>query len=453
MHLLNPAVLHDAFSSFQRGNRRLLVLFRHVDLADGPVVLYALSEMLRRYDRRVGRDRHASQAPNDGGRLLTAPHVHFLYGKDVLAWAGPGARAVFPRLGGIPVSNTRLDRRSHDAIRNILIRGDFPLALAPEGQVTYQAFHVSELTPGAGTLAHWAERELAERAGTQRTAREPAVRADAAWRARVPAERAGEQNVPRIAILPIAVGYHRSRDLGRLLDSVVDRIETAVGRRFRRVGGYRATLIEATETIVTQLEGYCRQAYPHICTKPDRAPLSRRIGILCDCLIRSADASSPKHPNPGDSLLQRLFALRFHGLDLRFREDVDPQTLPPFDRGWADLRAAEAQTMDRHAQIVDILLYIRPEYIEGNPSDHRLVEYALNLLDVTNRVNGGRIATRYSPPGMRAALLAGEPIDATEHFREATESRKGAIRRLSALTHDALARVSSELEHRIDEVR
>ncbi|MFP4378301.1 MAG: hypothetical protein ACLFP4_14750 [Spirochaetales bacterium] len=39
-----------------------------------------------------------------------APHCHFLYGRDVLNWAGGSARWIFPWSGGIAVSNAQQDR-------------------------------------------------------------------------------------------------------------------------------------------------------------------------------------------------------------------------------------------------------------------------------------------------------------------------------------------------------
>ncbi|TVQ28877.1 MAG: hypothetical protein EA382_00990, partial [Spirochaetaceae bacterium] len=119
------------------------------------------------------------------------------------------------------------------------------------------------------------------------------------------------------------------------------------------------------------------------------------------------------------------------------REDVDPDRLSPAERALADHRAELAAAAQRHEQIVDVLEYVRPDYIAAGCSTKRLVEYALNLLDVTNRMRGGNIDSRYSPSGKRAHLLFGDPIDASACL--AAGAKAGAAPAVGAATSPAAA--------------
>jgi hypothetical protein len=134
----NLSNLTDALSRHYHGEVRVLLLFRHVDMADGPVVLHTVANLARK-----------------AGTLAVAPHCFFLYGWDVLNWAGCLARWIFPRAGGIAVANSQQDRVSIDAIRAVLKTSNHPLAFAPEGQVTYRMNTVGPTTRGVGTFAWW----------------------------------------------------------------------------------------------------------------------------------------------------------------------------------------------------------------------------------------------------------------------------------------------------------
>lgn len=440
--LLNPEPLRSGFRAFQHGKVRLLILFRHVEVADGPVVMSAIARELWRYDRR--------RSPRGNGRLPQPPHAHFLYGKDVLNWAGAGARWIFPRLGGIPVVNTRLDRNSHQAIRDTIVSGAYPLTLAPEGQVTYQMFHVSDLAAGTGTMAHWIERDLVSSVRrADKVAAEDQSRPKSASPARSPASGPGGAR-PGILLLPVAIAYRLTDDYPKLLADIVKRIETQIGVRLPQSKPMRDTLLAATELVLNQLEAAYAAAYPAVFRNHPTASaeaLSDRVRMLCDRILSCAELGTKRRSEK--SILRRLFGVRYRAMDLFHREDTDPAALSPTARAWADFRVLDAATMDRHAQIVDILMYLRPEYIESSPSSHRLAEYALNVLDVTNRVAGGNIDSRYSPPNKRARLLAGSPIDAAEVLRRPGTTPKTAINELNREVYSKLTELSADLEARM----
>lgn len=431
VRIYNPEPLYEAFRSFYTGNARLLIVFRHVEVADGPVIMSALTGTLRRLTRSR---RSRKRAGIDGPPMANKPHSFFLYGKDVLNWAGAGARWVFPRLGGIPVVNTRLDRASHDAIRGAIVAGEHPLALAPEGQVTYQMFHVSELAAGVGTMTRWIEQDLME---------EP----------------------QDIVILPIAIGYHLGKDHEALIRNVLRRIyrelrgdpaDSGLSPEGVGTGSSVEELFAATDLLLGWLEEAYDRAYPAVHSgqgerrrgDTDPEALSQRVTGVCQRILRVSELGA----GSGDRrILGRLFTTRYRATDLLYREDVDPKSLSPLARAWADFRALDALTMDRHSQIIDVLMYLRPEYLAGSPGVHRRAEYALNLLDVTNRIAGGNIDSRYSPGGKRARLLVGDPIDAGVILRKPGRSSRTATGELNQRVYDEFTALSLALEGRMQQ--
>ena len=445
--------LFGAIEKFQSGDHRLLIVFRHVATWDGPLVVWAVATGLRRWCRR------------NGLRLRSPPHTHFLYGKDVLNWAGTLARWAFPRLGGIPVVNGRIDRTSLSTIRRLAVSGWFPLALAPEAQVTYHAYHVADLAAGASSVAAWTHEAL----------------------------RASGQ---RVTLLPVAIGYDYGRDESRTLVRVTRRITRTVAEHVRAgryaadhspadrrdAGGHdqsghnqadhggtgvaaashepRVMLLTLTATVLGLLEReYLTQAQapdpPAVEPREQTDPvdLRRRIDRLCRAILSRGESVFAYASD--ESTLQRVFRLRYRIMESLYREDVDPERLSPVSRALADHRAELAAGAQRHEQIVDLLEYLQPGYIPSGCSTKRLTEYALNLLDLTNRIRGGNIDTRYAPSGKRAHLLFGEPIDASgcldaaASARDSTGSLTGRTQAaFEALAHDLEMRQSSDRERR-----
>ena len=362
--------LSQAMQRFQRGEERLLILFRHVAKADAPVVASLLVRELPRWSRRRGI------------RCKQPPHAHFLYGKDVLNWAGAAARFLFPRIGGIPVVNTRVDRESQSTMRAMLTGGEFPLCFAPEGQVTYHMFRVSELAPGTATLASWALKDLRKR-GDGRP----------------------------VTLLPVALGYLPPGDPEILTRQLLNRFNKELGRPGDESGDLDDELIHAAEGLADFMEKSYRDEYPGIACFDESLSLQGRFDRLVDTILRCGEAAlgwnaSAKGNAPP---LERIFRLRYRIMESLYREDLDPGLLPPLQRARADYRAQVAKNLKRHEETADVLEYVRLDYLES-PGLLRRLEFVLNLLDVLNRMRGGNIDSRYTVKNQRALVHIGEPI-------------------------------------------
>ena len=404
IHVSDMIPLFRAMGDFQSGRTRLIILFRHAAKADGPVVLQTVVNELPAWCRKTGN------------ALQSRPHAHFLYGKDVLNWAGALPRWVFPGIGGIPVVNGRVEKESNSSIRRILLDGDFPLAFAPEGQVTYHSFRVSEMSQGTSKLAAWTHTDL---------------------------RRSGRGT--NVVVLPVAIGYRYAADLPRLLEEILAMLGGETGIE---VGDDpRSALLAITEYLINTLEHAYELSYPHIVDFPAEHDTQQRIHRLCDRILRCLE-SAIGFSSEG-SVLDRVFRTRYWIMDALHREDIDPADLTPAARSMADHRAKIAAQLDTHQQIVDVLEYVDLAYIPAGCGTTRLVEYGLNLLDICNRMRGGNIDSRFMPRSIEPHVLFGDSIGASELFDSAGSARR-VVARLEHTIRASFEELTGRLERLVE---
>jgi hypothetical protein len=403
IHIHNEEQLMDELESFFANDHRLIIAFRHVAKEDAPVLMYALNRKLQ----HLARKRNRSKLPNE--RII--PHAQFLYGSDVLEWAGKAAAWLFPRVGCIPVQNRVLHKQSLNMLRTEIQQGSFPIALAPEGQVTYHMYHCSPIASGIVSLADWAA-----------------------------------QNAQEVTILPIALGYRHAQDQTSFIRTVLTRWQNQTGIILKDVkkSSILDLLHEATNHTVTLLESlYSCNQEGHTTTT-----LRERILALCEVVMERAE-SIAQSPSEGP-ILDRIFRLRYLGLNA-IRPHHNGNVQSPIYRSFADVKAMEAHTYLQHTQLVDVLEYIDPVYITSPCTAGRACEYALNLLDVTNRIQEGNINSRYSPRRKGAYVYIGEAIH-LEKDKTKTEplSRKNRYHTLIQTVQEALETTSREMEDFIE---
>jgi hypothetical protein len=367
--------LIDAYRQFYSGSARLLLAFRHASVHDAPVMTCLLSRVLPRAARRAHLE------------LGGLPHAHYLYGRGVTLWAGGGSAFLIPRIAALSIMNRRSDSQGVAAIRQFLIDGPFPMALAPEGQVTYHNHRLGPMEPGAARLGLWGLRELERRHRSE-----------------------------EILILPLAVQYGYPRRPGRILRQVMQRAAGRAGLQLPPGESAYEGLMSLTEQLVGRMEEFYRRFYRHAFAcgaqgsgTTEGGSLQARIERVCQAALRVPEGFMDLR-SEGD-LLARVFAVRQKGWDYLFRADLPARELrSPLQRVLADRLADEAYLHLRHNELVDVLEYLRPDYIGPEASTNRLIEYALNLADVVNRLCGGDISHRYSPPHKAAEVRVGEPL-------------------------------------------
>ena len=401
--------LAESYAGMKQGRHRLLIVFRHPHPDDGPVLFRLLSVLLPRAARREGIEL---------GRVTGAS---FVYSRDVPVWAGAVAAFLFPRAGGIPVLLGRYDSRALRDMREALANGRFPLAIAPEAQVTYHAERAAAMEPGAAQLAFWCREDLDRQGRTDED----------------------------VLILPLTTRYRYGNGDPRKLDRFLGRLEarcgisspeTAPGTADRPAR--RDRMMRILGHLLDRMEAFYDGADPSgpsggrpeptdgTVGPPDDGQLQERIDRMVDAALSTAERAFSLEP--AADAIQRVFAVRQAGLERIFRPDLpDPARLAPLERALADRIAAEAFLTLRHLELADVLAYVRPDYLPPEASFDRCVEFAVNLHDIVSRLSGGSIAGRIEPYRKTATVVVGKPIPLSSRLAGYAGNRKLAVTRLT----------------------
>ncbi len=388
----------NAFSAFKDNGSKLIIAFRHPSKQDPTILAYALNKAIPKAAKKAGK------------ALGFIPHSRFLYGKDVLNWAGSAAAWLFPRVGYIPITNGNTDKKGMNLLRNEMKAGKFPIALAPEGQVTYHMFRCSPLASGIASLAQW-----------------------------------GMESGGDVIILPVTMGYKYSDNPEVLVIKILSMWKEQTGSKLALPGDEISIydiLLEATHKTLLILEKFYRIPDKSGVEYRKKSVLKERLQSICYKGLAAAEAINILPPD--GNILQRIFRTRYEGMHQIYTEKFDPEELHPMDRNIADFRSLEARIYLRHSQIIDILEYIDPDYISPSCHKEKWCEYALNLLDVINRLKGGNIDSRYYPPGTHSIITAGEILKSSD-FLSAEGRNKQARENLTNSLFEKLNNMSANM--------
>jgi hypothetical protein len=421
----HPETLIKAWRDHLEGRARLILAFRH-PYGDEPQLLsIVFSVLLPRMARRAGA-------------ALPGPvFARFVHGYEVPLWSGALVRWIIPRVGAVPVYHIKFDKPSVGRLRAILREGPYPLALAPEGQISYRAETLPRLERGALRLGFWCAEELR-----------------AAGRAE------------RVLVLPISVHYRFDESGIGKVEALVARLEADLGlpsrapaRRPAAAIGLgrderRAALLSRIEAADLALVTAAEKHYgiPARDTDPS-SPASRdeRLDTVLEAALVRAEAVFGIRPE-GDRIA-RVYRIRQEGWDRIYPESG----LPPkgsLARRLADLRAGEAWHMMRHMELVDLCHYLDSGYPRGGGSGvsfDRLVEAAYSAADFASRLTGGDISHRPSVLARRAVVSIAPPIDLTERCADYMNDRKGAMdQAFSALERSYMTSIKEHIDERGD---
>lgn len=459
-----PERLIEAFRQFQDSETRLILAFRH-PYGDEPQLLqHVFDQMVPRLAKKSGRP------------LLQRPHVRFVHGYDVAFWGGPFIRFVLPRTGAVPIQHLQADPAGMKHIRALLLNDTCPLALAPEGQISYRSASVPRLEPGTARIGFWCARDL-DKAGRREQA----------------------------FILPVSVHYqYREQDIKKLRRFVskleafcglspelpeeapnklqADKQQATADKRqattvtpqtFRHA--LRARLIRLENALIAQAErhyglepGTDYEASRSAVIEAALQTGERMLGLQKpkEKPSESGQADNPTSEEILNAHIVRVYRIRKAGWDRIYPIDEPqperaPPALPPQTPGTEPtpqersiaptpktssnaalphaLRhrdAGEGWYAMRHMELVDILEYLDAAYLDAEgdpdgPSFDRLCETAINLQDLACRMAGGNITTRANPLRKSAVILAGNPINLTERLPAYQQNMKQAVREVT----------------------
>ncbi len=391
VRLLGAAGAVEAVRDFQTGRARLMIAFRH-PYGDEPQLLASVIA------KSIPAAARASRSPLPG-----FSHAHFVHGNEVALWMGPLVRWLLPRAGAVPIHHVKFDSAGMERLRLLMLDGEFPLALAPEGQVSYTSESVPRLERGFATIAFRCAQDL---------------------------EAAGRTE--RVIVLPLSVHYRYGKAAPRVLERILRRIESACGLRALKTASPHERLRAAAEAIVASAERFYAEL--------DRAPvaagtsLNDRWAAVIESALRAGERAL-RLDAEGD-LMQRLYRIRQAGWDRLHREDLlprgrtkgrGPDTISPVSRALLDREAGEAWYAMRHMELADVGSYIDFEALaEDDPVD-LFIETANNYWDLTSRLRGGNISDRLICGMKNAVVVFGSALEFRSRLDGYRAGRKAAL--------------------------
>lgn len=414
--------LAELYEKFQSGHIRLMIAFRHVEVDDPLCGLHMLSRILP----RVARDQ--------GIRLQTPLHVHFVYERGMALWAGKWLNWLFSKMGGIPVRRGRKpDWTSLRTSREVLVNGAMPLAIAPEGATNGHSERLGPLEPGSAQMAFWCVEDLVK-----------ANRPEAVF------------------ILPVGIKYHYIDPPWDNLDALLTELEHDCGLPPLSpspdsspdsspesscndpMGLYYPRLLRLGEHLLTVMEGFYSRFY-HQSFPPqaetDAADRNQTLAARLEALFDRAlgVAESYFGLSPQGNLVDRCRRLEEASWSYIYRDDVtDRDALPPLERGLADWVAQEASLRSLHMRLVESVVGITGTYVRDKPTIERFAETALLMFDITARLRGDKLPKRPRLGDRWVQMTIGEPISVRDRWDDYKASRRTAVDRLTQDMKQAL---------------
>lgn len=417
--------LVDCYHQFQQGQVRLLLAFRHCEVDDPLALAYLFS-------------RAVPQLAKQQGLPLKRPiHSHFMYDRGMPLWAGNWLSWAFARLGGVPVHRgRRLDLKALKTVRSLLLDGDLPLGIAPEGATNGHSEVVSPLELGTAQLAFWCAEDLAK---------------------------AGRSE--RMLLLPVGIQYRYPQPdwaaLGRLLSQLEADLglpaaaaESAYYDRLLRLGLQLLTRLE--QVYERFFQGRIAPTTPELAALDPETPsalpqANADLALRLEHLLHKALGVGEQFfglPSSG-SLNNRCRRLEEASWSYIYREDIDSiAALPVVERGIADWIAETASLQVRHMRLVESLVAVSGHYVHDCPSFERFAETSLILFDLVERLKGTAVPRRPRLGWREVTVSIGRPVDVSDRYQVSCQTSHQMKQAVLTLTQDLQTALEELIEPR-----
>ncbi len=407
----NPQRLIEPLQDFQQAKARLIIAFRH-PYGDEPQLLYHVFEnIVPKAARRMGTPFQ--------GRL----HIRPVHDYAVALWGDALIRFLLPHVGALPVYHVKFDAESLGLIRSVMRDGPCPLALAPEGQISYHSETLPRIEQGTVRMGFWCARDL---------------------------EKAGRSE--QVLILPLSVHYrYDPRDL-RKLCAAMNHLESRCGiapggsvpspaALLPRIDALESRLLAVTEAFYSSTYGYSPPE-TSLLASCDPDTRHQRWMALLPFALSVAERMLGIDPKNNDDVL-RMYQVRLEGWE-RIYPESQVDRLPPLEAALADRRAGEAWYAMRHMELVDLMSYHDASYLTADTPAaslfDRLVETVTTHEDLVGRLMGGNITNRPNRIRKNAVLVPGTCLNLTEQLQAYRANARATT-----------ARMTEELARRFEE--
>ncbi|MDR0386414.1 MAG: acyltransferase [Treponema sp.] len=388
-----------AFRRALCGESRCIVAFRHAYGFEPQVLTWFVLYKLRR------------TAAQRGIRLPANPRIRFIYGYEVLRWGGMIARVIMPRLGALPVHHAKVDSRGLAGIYDAIAEGSYPIAIAPEGQVSYNAWEMPRLEPGVIRIGLGASEQLKKKGET------------------LPVE-----------ILPVDIRLTYGRKSGKAMENLLRKVEKLCGLNAEKSG----------EDLTSRFLR-CREVILHInetrygITSDPGLPWEDRIAVLLKAALDHCAGILGIRGGGREEHFSRMYHLRQLCWDRIFvpGKEAGEKQETPLEQAAGDLRAGEAWHAARHLEIADFAWYFRTPPPENDAPLSRKIGYVQNLWDFSNRTMGGTYSDRVNIHPQSVTIYAGPAVNLNAALEEYRKDRKETVRKCLVRLQEAYADLSN----------
>ena len=330
-----------------------------------------------------------------GVRFKRPPHAVFIYSYEVARYGGWVVRYVMPNLGAMPIHHAKMDSQGMTRIYNAITNGPYPVALAPEGRVSFTTNTIPRLEPGVVRIGFNAALRLAEK--------DPDC---------------------SVEILPVSIYYYFGF-WGKLnLEILLKKIERACGisgkKGERKKIPFRDRVIECRAYILEVNERrYKVKSDPSL-------PFEESLNNLVIEVLRTAEEMTGLK-SEGD-ITFRIHRIRQIFWDKIFLPGVrNLKQKTPMERYVANLLAGEAWYLGRHLELVDFGWHFRNTIPENDAPLHDKIEFAQNLWDFASRTMGGAYMDRVNIFPRRVIIKSSPIINLSEKLSSYKEDKKAAV--------------------------
>ncbi len=405
----DPNTLISKWKDFQDGKTRLILAFRHPYGDEPQVFSYLFDVLLKPQARRSGVFLHGN------------PHARFIHGYEVALWGGSFIRWLLPRIGAVPVYHVKADVSGIKNIRKIIRTGPYPIAIAPEGQVSYRSETLPRLETGSAQLGFWCAEELEK-----------------------------ERREEGVCILPLSIHHRFDPCDEKKVSKMIRIMEKACGINTRSLTelSLPVRLASLDEKALTMAEDFYFRTYGKRVQTGSR---DERWDALRKIALAEGERALGITSHPQADEIQRVYRLRQECWDRIY--SLEPGTkIGALERSLADRRAGEAWFAMRHMEFADISYYLDSAYMDsssGTPlSFDRIVETAINLQDLISRFAGGNISHRMNVLRRKAVIIAGNAIDVRGKLAAYRENRKQAVEDVTAEMKSAFLECTAALQNK-----
>jgi len=296
-------------------------------------------------------------------------------------------------IAALSVHHAKMDHKGMNRIYKTILDGPYPMALSPEGQVSYTTDAVPRLEGGVIRIGFNAVEKLTEKG------------------ADCPVE-----------ILPLSFHFRYGSWGRKGMERILRKIE-----KYSGFSGRGERQLPFTERL--------RQCRDHILAVNEaryqiKADVSLSFEERLDRVITAAleTAEGMLGIAGGGELVSRMYRLRQICWDRIFLPGVDSlKGMTQLERNSMDLRAGESWYIDRHQEIVDFCSYFRIPLPAEDAPLHIKVEYVQNLWDFASRTMGGVFSDRLNAFPRKIIMRAAPVINLSERYPAYKEDRKAAI--------------------------